>query len=615
LNWFEGLGIPLIPIDDQGRQNSYPLMHLVARNASDAVIATTDVVLPVSGEMNCRACHSSGSGPEARPAAGWVNNPDPKRDYRLNVLFLHDEKFLGQPVYTAALAANSYNPAGLYATVVQNGRPILCAQCHASEALGTGGYPSVPPLTTSVHSAHKNVTNPANGLPMDSVANRSACYQCHPGAVTRCLRGAMGSSVAADGSLAIQRQSCHGTMSQVGASTRTGWLDEPNCQNCHTGNAVTNNGQIRYTSSIDPATGALRVPVANTSATTFATNADTPLTGKSLYRFSSGHGGLQCSACHGSTHAEFPSAYRNDNIQSANLQGHAGMLVDCTACHATMPSTVTGGPHGMHPISQAWINGHHDSIGGNLAQCKICHGTDYRGTVLSRAQGNRNFIFKGTAKTFWLGQQIGCYDCHNGTDTDGATRKTFPVVPSNSALSTSGAPASLALTATGGATLFRIVKQPTHGTVALPGSVATYYPATGYAGPDSFTYAARDTTNFVDSNLGIVSVTIGAVAATDTDGISMLVKYALGLTPGFPVQGGGMTVAVESTSGLNYLTLTANRSLAPSDVTLSLEVSGDLITWTQGSVITNTSTLFKAHDLVPINSASKRFIRMRVTRP
>ena len=62
---------------------------------------------------------------------------------------------------------------------------------------------------------------------------------------------------------------------------------------------------------------------------TFATNADTPAAGLSLYRFSTGHGGLECEACHGSTHAEFPSSHRNDNIQSVEHQGHVGMLVEC----------------------------------------------------------------------------------------------------------------------------------------------------------------------------------------------------------------------------------------------------------------------------------------------
>ena len=64
----------------------------------------------------------------------------------------------------------------------------------------------------------------------------------------QCLRGAMGAAVAADGSMEMQCQSCHGNMSQVGAANRVGWFMEPNCQSCHTGTATSNSGQIRYTS-------------------------------------------------------------------------------------------------------------------------------------------------------------------------------------------------------------------------------------------------------------------------------------------------------------------------------------------------------------------------------
>src|SRR5262249_10258927 len=132
------------------------------------------------------------------------------------------------------------------------------------------------------------------------------CYRCHPGAVTRWLRGIMGSAVAADGTLAIECQSCHGTIVAVAAPARRGWVDEPACQSCHTGTALLNSGALRYTSVFE-APGAVRPP----ADPTFATNADTPMPGASLYRFSTGHGGLACEACHGPPHAEFPSAQRN----------------------------------------------------------------------------------------------------------------------------------------------------------------------------------------------------------------------------------------------------------------------------------------------------------------
>jgi hypothetical protein len=270
VNWWRAEGIPLSPYDDALRKNPYPLMRMIAWSGSQP-IATNDVVLPVSDEMDCRACHASGTQDAAKPAAGWVWDGLPERDYRLNILRLHDERQFAQhaAVYAGALATNNYNPAGLYRRVTADGEPVLCALCHASEALGNSGYPGVQPLTASVHSFHAHVMDPVLNTNLDSAMNPSACYRCHPGSTTRCLRGAMGSAIAADGSMEMQCQSCHGNMSAVGTPfpQRIGWFMEPNCQACHTGTATSNSGQIRYTSAFDNS-GALRVPANQTFATT-----------------------------------------------------------------------------------------------------------------------------------------------------------------------------------------------------------------------------------------------------------------------------------------------------------------------------------------------------------
>ncbi len=507
-DWFIAEGIPITPYDDAKAKNPYPMMRLLARDASGAVLATTDIVLPVSDEMDCRACHASGSGSAARPSSGWVNEPNPERDYRLNILSLHDERRGTSASYQTALTHAGYLSTGLYATAV-GGTPILCAACHGSNALATTGAPGVPQLTLSVHSLHAAVTDPTSGMTLDNTANRSACYRCHPGSTTKCLRGAMGSAVAADGSMEMQCQSCHGPMSTVGTAGRQGWLDEPTCQNCHTGTAVSNNGQIRYTTVFD-SNGQRRVAV----NPTFATNPDTPVSGYSLYRFSAGHGGVRCEGCHGSTHAEYPSSHLNDNVQSQQLQGHKGVLVECATCHATVPTTTNGGPHGMHPVGQAWVASHHDAAGdGRSAACQACHGTDYRGTVLSRVQGDRTISAFGT-KSFWKGFQVGCYTCHSGPGSDDANPNRPPLVANASASTSQGAPVKIQLSATdpdGNALTLRVVSQPAHGTAGLAGTTATYFPDPAFTGTDSFTFAAWD--GSTNSNLGTATVAVAGVAA------------------------------------------------------------------------------------------------------
>ena len=130
---------------------------------------------------------------------GWVWDADPERDYRLNILLLHDDYNGGSAKYTAALATMGYNAGGLYPTVATDGISVLCAGCHSSNALPGTGLAGIPPLTTAVHGLHAYVNDPTNSMPLDSSDNRTACYRCHPGSDTRCLRGAMGKAGGADG--------------------------------------------------------------------------------------------------------------------------------------------------------------------------------------------------------------------------------------------------------------------------------------------------------------------------------------------------------------------------------------------------------------------------------
>ncbi len=412
-NWWIAEGIPVTPRNDDGSYNMYPMVKVVARDSTGAVLAEATTVLPVSDEMDCKGCHASTAGYDAaEPAGGWVNDPDRERDYRFNILRLHDEKHPNAVAdHAGSLSSKgwNYDTAGLE-TTAKNGTPILCASCHLSNALPGTGVDGISPLTRAIHGKHAEAADPRNsGRTLNDSDNRNACYLCHPGETTQCLRGAMGKAKNADGTAKMQCQSCHGTMSAVGKADRDGWFDQPNCQSCH------QNGQ-RYTEAVvDMGSGTLR----DVTDFRYATNPDTPVSGKSLYRFSVGHGELQCSACHGSTHAIYPSSKEEDNIQSIAAQGYAGTIRECTSCHTTVPLTETGGPHGMHTIGQRWVDEHEEYVeDSDPARCTACHGNDYRGSPMSSVKTARTYATEWGLKRFQEGHQIGCYDCHNGPYDD-----------------------------------------------------------------------------------------------------------------------------------------------------------------------------------------------------
>ena len=402
---FVAEGIPIVPTDDNGRKNFYPMIKVVAKDAAGTVLATARTVLPVSDEMTCKACHATTTSTNAaanaaRPAAGWVNDPDPEKDWKKNILRLHDEKKFADPVnqalYVKALAQVGYSATGLLATATA-GQPVLCAACHSSNALQASGVVGIRALTHALHTKHATVIDPATQVALGAVTNRSSCYQCHPGSVTQCLRGAMANALDANGNL-MTCQSCHGTMAQVGNTARAGWFNEPNCQSCH-------HDSTRELVGVN----ASGLPKVWTDAT-FATNANTPISGASLFRFSKSHGNLQCEACHGATHAEYPSTHSQDNALSLDLQGHTGTVAECTACHTTIPSTVTGGPHGMHTTGDAWVSSHKSPAKSNQTACAYCHGADFRGTPLSQIKIAKTI----NKKSFAAGHNMNCYDCHNG---------------------------------------------------------------------------------------------------------------------------------------------------------------------------------------------------------
>ncbi len=330
-------------------------------------------------------------------------------------------------------------------------------------------FPSMEPPVTG-----GNLRDP---IAADNVLQET-CYQCHPGRRTDCLRGAMASG-------GMLCQDCHGDMAQVGDdftrgvdpahagafelagdfytnpdTPRVPWANEPGCGSCHTGDALDNmHSDADTIGSLSDAVRLMQAwRVGDAKATPIVpTNKrfaeDVVATGDAagnpkLYRVStggqvlsdlgsagvqkSGHAGLFCEACHGATHAIWPNANpnANDNVASQQLQQHAGTITECSVCHEPNDDSLPlglGGPHGMHPIvangDDRWNFNHNNYGGSSNNNCRTCHGTDLKGTVLSRTAADRIVQCKndqGTlcdsrnnlTATIPKGTEVGCGLCH-----------------------------------------------------------------------------------------------------------------------------------------------------------------------------------------------------------
>ena len=117
----------------------------------------------------------------------------------------------------------------------------------------------------------------------------------------------------------------------------------------------------------------------------------------------------------------------------------------------------------------------------------------------------------------------------------------------------------------------------------------------------------------------------GPYATPAGDGIPNLIKYALGLPPKSVGTVGLPTVSYITDGNSRFLTLTYRKSLAASDVSYVVEVSGDLQTWSSGAGYTTTVSTSNnpagtmqavvERDLTPASGAGRRFIRLRINQP
>ncbi|MDQ3177296.1 MAG: PKD domain-containing protein, partial [Actinomycetota bacterium] len=110
---------------------------------------------------------------------------------------------------------------------------------------------------------------------------------------------------------------------------------------------------------------------------------------------------------------------------------------------------------------------------------------------------------------------------------------TPPVATPGSAVTNKDEPKAITLAATdddGDTLTYEVVDQPAHGSVVIVDNVATYTPAAGYTGADSFTFKARDASG--ESNVATVTLNVLATnlppVAPDLD-VSTLEDVALAI--------------------------------------------------------------------------------------
>ena len=103
------------------------------------------------------------------------------------------------------------------------------------------------------------------------------------------------------------------------------------------------------------------------------------------------------------------------------------------------------------------------------------------------------------------------------------------------------------------------------------------------------------------------------------DGVTNLMKYALGLEPKTPSPPGLPVVGKMSLSGKTYLTLSFTKIRALTDIAYDVQVSGNLQSWQSGPAntvrvdnATTDTAIYRV--LTAIEDAPQRFIRLNVTR-
>ncbi|MBU3936402.1 MAG: cytochrome C, partial [Proteobacteria bacterium] len=300
--------VPVVPYPAAGGYMPYPSFTIEARDkTTNALLASTRMIGPVSTEMGCKTCHGGGWSKEVAGISKGATE---------DFLTVHDR----------------FNKTSLLAAA-KAGKPLLCQSCHPDPALNAPGNPKLLNLSASIHGWHANFLTGRGA---------EACALCHPNnpqGNTLFLRGV-------HNDIGLDCTNCHGTLEdhalslllaekkagKTGADRlmkhlkprmasslddikpRTPWLNEPDCLTCH----------VNFS------------PPETVNAFNVWTK-----DGKELYRNRhDDSGSIHCAACHGSPHAIYPTTNpyekERDNFGPRQYQGNPyplGANRNCKVCH------------------------------------------------------------------------------------------------------------------------------------------------------------------------------------------------------------------------------------------------------------------------------------------
>lgn len=413
-NWYTADGIPILPKDDAGRWNPYPLTRVQAVNNGE-VVASTDVVLPVASEADCQNCHAPQldcADPGLSPliqsescnesalsptrysdttfqVATLEESPGDTTDQQLlnaakiNILRLHDIKHganypAGWGSCDAADAPG--NTANWNSNCLTRRTPIQCSQCHYSPALdlaqlGPTDNPATLVFQASVGSSMSSVMHKFHGeftelfpdLPSpddpvrDLLAVNNGYPEAHPDhTVTdhvlqescyQCHPGKRTQCLrGAMYSGGVVCQDCHGEMSDVGLDFTSGGSRVPWASEPGCQSCHTGD-------AADPnhPSGAIVADDGIRLLQAYVSDANTPIQAPN------------------SRFAENESLYRlsGNKVTLGDKQGHEGIM--CEGCH--------GSTHNIWPISNPWANDNVAAIQlqghkGTIIECNTCHTGD-----------------------------------------------------------------------------------------------------------------------------------------------------------------------------------------------------------------------------------------------